>query len=271
MIARCNLNNKNAVITGGGGFLGYEHAAALLELNATVYLLDINYQSLKKNYNKLKSKFNKERIKIFHVDITKESKLLKLSTKFIKQKIIINILINNAAIDAKVSKKKNNFIKFEKLTLDMWEKEMNVGLTGAFLCTKIFGREMAKNKHGVILNISSDLSVISPDHRLYNLNSKKIKYTKPVTYSVIKHGLIGLTKYISTYWAKDGIRCNALSPGSVENNQNSAFLKKIKNLIPLNRLAKREEYKGAVQFLCAESSSYMTGQNLIIDGGRSVW
>ena len=126
------------------------------------------------------------------------------------------------------------------------------------------------NLEGVILNISSDLSVIAPDQRIYQ-NQQVTCQVKPVTYSVIKTGLIGLTRYLATYWAEKGIRCNALSPGGVRNNQSEQFIKKIENLIPLGRMANKNEYKSAIKFLCSNASSYMTGQNIVIDGGRSVW
>ena len=126
---------------------------------------------------------------------------------------------------------------------------------------------------GVILNVASDLSIISPDNRLYNeenIDNNKAN-VKPIVYSVVKTGLIGLTRYLATYWAENNIRCNAISPGGVFNNQDQNFIKKIKKLIPLGRLASKDEYKSSVQFLCSEASSYMTGQNIVIDGGRSVW
>ena len=132
---------------------------------------------------------------------------------------------------------------------------------------------MAELKQGVILNIGSDLSIIAPDQRIYQLDNTRsdLQPVKPVTYSVIKHGLIGLTKYLATYWRLEGVRVNALSPGGVHENQSPDFISKLTNLIPMGRLAEKHEYKSAVQFLCSEASSYMTGQNLIIDGGRSIW
>jgi len=147
-------------------------------------------------------------------------------------------------------------------------------LTGAFQTAKIFGSDMAKRKaRGVILNIASDLSVFSPDQRLYyrnNLNDD-LQPVKPVTYSVIKSGLVGLTRYLATYWIKEGIRSNALSPGGVFNGQSEEFVQKLSNLIPLGRMANKNEYRSAIQFLCSDASSYMNGQNIVMDGGRSVW
>jgi NAD(P)-dependent dehydrogenase (short-subunit alcohol dehydrogenase family) len=126
---------------------------------------------------------------------------------------------------------------------------------------------------GVVLNISSDLSVISPDQRLYAKPGLawEAQPVKPVSYSVIKSGLIGLTRYIATYWAEQGVRCNALSPGGVFSNQDPEFISRLSQLIPMGRMANKSEYRCAVQFLCSGASGYMTGQNIVIDGGRSVW
>ena len=138
------------------------------------------------------------------------------------------------------------------------------------LCSKIIGGEMVRNNiKGNIVNIASDLSVIAPNQNIYK--SKNGNFVKPVTYSVIKHGIIGLTKYLSTYWAEKNIKVNSLSPGSVLHEQPKELQNKLKKLIPMNRLAKKNEYIGAIKFLCSSDSSYMTGQNLVIDGGRSVW
>ena len=130
---------------------------------------------------------------------------------------------------------------------------------------------MSRKKEGNILNIASDLSIISPDQRLYSDDHLSLSNpVKPITYSVIKHGLIGLTKYVSTYWAKNNVRCNAISPGGVFNDQPDEFVRKLSELIPLGRMARLDEYKKAIIFLCTDDSSYMNGHNLVIDGGRSI-
>lgn len=149
-----------------------------------------------------------------------------------------------------------------------------MGLTGAFICSRVFGAAMAANdRGGVILNIASDLSVISPDQRLYRKDNLPIDMqpVKPVTYSVIKTGLIGLTRYLATYWADRGVRANALSPGGVFTDQNDVFVQSLLTRIPMGRMATTTEYRAAVQFLCSDASAYLTGQNIVMDGGRSIW
>ena len=177
----------------------------------------------------------------------------------------MDILINNAANDYHPDKlNKKNF--FENFDLNMWEKDLKVGLTGTMLCTKIFGKQMARKRGGIILNISSDLGIIAPNQDLYAHKKSK----KPVSYSVIKHGIIGLTKYTAAYWSNSGLRCNAIAPGGIFNNQDKLFLKKIKKQIPMKRMAKRNEYNDLVLFLCSSSSSYITGATIVADGGRSI-
>jgi NAD(P)-dependent dehydrogenase (short-subunit alcohol dehydrogenase family) len=158
----------------------------------------------------------------------------------------------------------------EKFNIEIWKKDLNVGLLGSLICTKIFGSEMAKRKKGIILNIASDLAFISPDNRIYNKNPKKIRFVKPVSYSVVKHGIIGLTKYTATYWANKNIRCNAIAPGGILNDQSKSFLKKISQLIPLGRLAYKNEYEASILYLISDASSYMNGAVLTIDGGRTA-
>jgi NAD(P)-dependent dehydrogenase (short-subunit alcohol dehydrogenase family) len=157
--------------------------------------------------------------------------------------------------------------------LKQWEADLSVGLTGAFLCSQIIGSEMAKRKRGVIVNVASDLAVIAPDQRLYRKSGlpDDQQPVKPVTYSVVKTGLVGLTRYLATYWAEAGIRVNAISPGGVYNNQPEEFVQRLASLIPLGRMAKIDEYQAVILFLCSDASSYMTGTNLVIDGGRSCW
>ena len=156
--------------------------------------------------------------------------------------------------------------------MEVWNQDIAVGLTGAFLCARTFGEVMAQKGKGVILNIASDLALISPDQRLYRKSGlpEQAQSVKPVTYSVVKSGLIGLTRYLATYWADRGVRCNALSPGGIYVDQEEDFVQRLSQLIPVGRMATKDEYKAAVAFLVSDASSYMNGANLVIDGGRTV-
>jgi len=274
-LAKFDLSGKFVLITGGAGLLGIEHARAILSANGNVILWDLDSNQLSDAFTKLLNEYEEKRVFSKVVDVTNESQILDSLKELNDKNIEIDVLVNNVASNPKYSKNGSNseFSRLENFRLEDWNKEISIGLTSAFLCSKIIGTRMAQRRKGVILNIASDLSVIAPDQRLYRVNSLPIDLqpVKPVTYSVIKAGLVGLTKYLATYWSEEGIRVNSLSPGGVYDGQPEEFLKKISNLIPMGRMANREEYQSAVQFLCSDASSYMTGQNIVIDGGRSVW
>ena len=267
------MNNRVALITGAAGLLGRQHAIALLELNFKVILVDINKKELSKTGNYLKKKFSKSSITLFKADISKESEVLKIKKKITQDRLFVDTLINNADINPSMKKNKNLFGNLENYSIKDFKREIEVGIVGAFICTKVFGTEMSKKNFGIIVNMGSDLALIAPDHSIYHPKEKheKLKIFKPAGYSVSKFGLLGLTKYTSTIWAKKNVRCNMLVAGGVKNNQPKYLIKNLKKRIPLNRMAEPDEYKKALQFLCLEDSKYMTGQTLVLDGGRSVW
>lgn len=272
-MAHFDLSNKTALVTGASGLLGVQHIIALLDVQATVIMTDLNEKALVQAFNELLSDENSKRLIFKVMDVTSESSIRQVSEELGAENYYIDILINNAAINPNV--KDNGFeelTRLENFPIEDWNKQINVGLTGAMLCSKVFGTIMAKRKSGVILNIASDLSVIAPDQRLYQVDGldQQSQPVKPVSYSVIKHGVIGLTKYLATYWADRGVRCNALSPGGINNDQNDDFVEKLTALIPIGRMAAKEDYRGAIQFLCSDASCYMNGQNVIMDGGRSI-
>ena len=271
-----NLAGKHAIITGGAGLLGIEHASALLESNATVILTDISESLLSKAREALEVNFNPDKIITFKMDVTDLGEIGSVVNQIEDLNIRVDILVNNAAIDPKVIDDGNivESSRLENFSLDSWNTQIKVGLTGAFLASQNFGSLMARDKKGgVILNIASDLSVISPDQRIYRKEGieDKSQPVKPITYSVIKSGLVGMTLYLATYWSDLNIRSNALSPGGIYNEHDDEFVTKLSSLIPLGRMANRDEYRSAIQFLCSDASSYMNGQNIIMDGGRSIW
>jgi NAD(P)-dependent dehydrogenase (short-subunit alcohol dehydrogenase family) len=267
------LSEKVAVITGGAGFLGIKHAEAILDAGGNVALLDLSGEHLISTESKLRERYGKERVLAVACDITTRQNIESAFSKIMDYYNRIDVLINNASNNPKVESGQQNWSRFETFSLDFWNQDINVGLTGAFLCTQVFGTHMAKQKDGVIINIASDLGIIAPDQRLYRKEGlpEGEQPVKPVTYSVVKHALLGLTKYSATYWAKDNIRVNAVCPGGVFNNQNEEFLNRVEKLIPLGRMAKEDEYKGIILYLASDASSYMTGSTVIVDGGRTCW
>ena len=211
----------------------------------------------------------------FMGDITREDQVRDIRNKIISRFGRVDVLINNAANNPKVdiSNQLQNTARLENFPLEQWNADLAVGLAGSFLCSKYFGPLMAASGEGSIINISSDLGVIAPNQHLYKKDGvlDHMQSVKPVTYSVVKTGLIGLTRYLATYWPDQGVRCNAVCPGGVYNGQSEEFLKRIQPLIPMGRMAQPDELKGAIVFLASNASSYVNGAVIVVDGGRSVW
>lgn len=270
-----DLKDKVIIITGGAGFLGQKHAEAVAEFKGVPILLDLLQGQAKTAATSIAREYGVNSSGM-GVDITSEALVSECCQAVLKKYGKIDVLINNAANNPRVEKDKDglNFSRLENFKLETWDQDLAVGLTGAFLCSKHFGNAISQNHNGgTIINISSDLGLISPDQRLYHKErvAEDEQNVKPVTYSVVKAGLIGLTRYLATYWADKNVRCNALCPGGVYNKQNEDFLQKLKNLVPLGRMARVDEYKGAIVFMASDASSYMNGAILSIDGGRTTW
>lgn len=265
------LTGRVCIITGGAGLLGRKHAEAILDAGGIAILLDIDQGSLDTAVKSLEKGGGE--VQGFVVDITSRAAVESVAEEVIAKFGHVDILINNAADNPKVESGSMSWSRLENFPLDVWNTSIAIGLTGSLICAQAFGSRMAKQGHGVILNISSDLGVIAPDQRLYRKEGleESDQPVKPVTYSVVKHGLIGLTRYLATYWAKDGVRCNAICPGGVYNDQPEDFVKKLTSLVPMGRMAEKDEYRAAVLFLVSDASSYMTGSVIMMEGGRTVW
>jgi NAD(P)-dependent dehydrogenase (short-subunit alcohol dehydrogenase family) len=269
-----SLKNKVIIVTGASGLLGREHVEAIASYGGIPVLIDLDQRVLDKQVLQLKTKYNVDSIG-YNLDITDEEQVKSNSEEVFKKFGRIDGLVNNAANNPKVENNAEcNFSRLENFPIEIWQNDIDVTLKGSFLCIKHYGYIISNNKSGgSIVNISSDLGLIAPDQRLYRIEgiSEELQAVKPITYSVVKTGLIGMTRYVSTYWANKNVRCNAICPGGVENNQNPDFINEVIKRIPLNRMANKSEYRGLLVFLLSDSSSYVTGSVIAADGGRSTW
>jgi NAD(P)-dependent dehydrogenase (short-subunit alcohol dehydrogenase family) len=269
-----DLSGRVAAITGGAGLLGRKHAEAIAEAGGIPVLVDLDEARAAAAAVDLAREYRTEVVGL-GADITRPEAVERALARILESYGRVDILINNAAVNPTMTPGADDpgLSRLENLPLDVWQRDVAVGLTGSFLCSRVMGAEMARRGRGAILNIASDLGLIAPDQRIYRkpgLDPDR-QPAKPVTYSVVKHGLIGLTRYLATYWADRGVRANALAPGGVFNGQDDAFVQRLTQLIPMGRMARADEYKAAVLFLVSDASSYMTGTTLVIDGGRTAW
>ncbi len=268
-----DLSGKVIVVTGACGLLGKQHCRAIAESGGNPIVLDLNQKDAVSFASELSDEFS-VRSSGYSVDVTIEHEIHENAHAVRSEYGKIDALVNNAASNPKMeNRSEKNFERLENFSLDSWEKDIAVGLTGAFLCCKYYGKIIHQNpKGGVIINVSSDLGLIAPDQRLYAESGLDLDQqpVKPITYSVIKSGLLGLTRYLATYWP-ESVRCNAICPGGVEAGQPKEFLENVSRSIPLGRLAQPDEYKGTLVYLLSEASSYLNGSIIPIDGGRTCW
>jgi len=269
-----NLEGKVIVITGAAGLLGKKHAEVVAAYGGNPVLLDLSQEKIDILSEELNQKYKVNTIG-FSVDITDEKQIEENVEKIVEQYGKIDGLVNNAANNPKVEdSSEKNFSRLENFPLNIWNQDVAVGLTGAFLCAKHYGYQISKNPNGgAIINISSDLGLMAPDQRLYAKSGlpEDQQPVKPITYSVVKTGIIGLTRYLATYWAEKNIRCNAICPGGVGNGQPEEFLKEVSSRIPMNRLAQTGEYQGTLLWMLSDASSYLNGAIVPVDGGRTAW
>jgi NAD(P)-dependent dehydrogenase (short-subunit alcohol dehydrogenase family) len=260
-----SLTDKVAIVTGAAGQLGGQYVRALLEAGAKVAAFDVCPENPKGRLEEIKC----ERLLTVSVDITSAESMREGLKKVVEEFEAPTILINNAALDTPPNSSELDTGPFETYPEQAWDSMMEVNLKGTFLCCRIIGGHMAANAGGSIINISSIYGILSPDQRIYEY--KERPFFKPLTYSASKSAILNMTRYLATYWAKKNVRVNTLTLAGVFNNQDKVFLENYTSKVPLGRMANEDEYNGAVLFLASDASSYMTGSNLVIDGGYSSW
>ncbi len=268
-----DLKGRTAVVTGGAGLLGVEFCRTLAEAGAAVAVVDLNAAAAQKAASALATEGYQ--VRGFATDITKPGSVEALVTSVLSDFGTIDILVNSAALDPKFDpdamKKGITPGSFEDYPLDQWNTALNVNLTGMFLITQACVKPMLKQgKKGSIINICSTYGLNGPDQRIYINNGQRVAY-KPVYYTVTKAGVLGFTKYLAAYYAGTEIRVNALTPGGVFNNHDEYFVKNYSAKTILGRMAHGDEMNGALLFLASEASSYMTGNNVVVDGGWTAW
>jgi NAD(P)-dependent dehydrogenase (short-subunit alcohol dehydrogenase family) len=269
-LERFSLRGKTAVVTGAVGLLGREHCHALGEAGANVVVTDVDAAACEAFARELQAA-DVHAVGVA-ADITSKADLERLRDAAIDRFGAVDVLVNNAAIDDKFDPAADlEASRFEEYALERWRRSLDVNVTGTFLCCQVFGKEMVKKGRGSIINVASTYGVVSPDQSLYQGERGEQLFFKSAAYPVSKSAVIALSRYLATYWGRAGVRVNTLSPGGVEAEQDAHFIESYSRRTPMGRMARRDEYRGALVFLASEASSYLTGFNLVVDGGWTAW
>ncbi len=266
-----DLRGKVAVVTGATGLLGKEHCRALSEAGAQVVVTDLGAEACEEQAAELSRKGPAA----FGVaaDVTKKESLEALLSAVLKKFDRLDVLVNNAAINDMFENPQAQAeqSKFENYPLPLWQRSLDVNVTGVFLCCQVLGQELAKRRSGSIINIASTYGIVAPDQSIYRRPDGEQSFYKSIAYPATKGAVISMTRFLAAYWGQVGVRVNALSPGGVENHQDPFFIEQYAKRTPLGRMANAKDYKGALVFLASDASSYMTGANLVVDGGWTAW
>jgi NAD(P)-dependent dehydrogenase (short-subunit alcohol dehydrogenase family) len=263
-----SLNGKVSIVTGALGLIGKEHCKALSEAGSAVVVADLNGEGC----SEFALTLNNDSFGI-SLDVTSKKSITEARDAVLAKYGRIDVLVNNAAINDMFENPAMalEMSMFENYPLEMWQKSMDVNVTGVFLCSQIFGSVMADCCSGSIINIASTYGITAPDQSLYKDEAGRQKFYKSAAYPTTKGAVISFTKFLAAYWGNKGVRVNTLSPGGVENSQDEFFVENYSKRTPLGRMADRTDYKGAIVFLASDASSYMTGANLVVDGGWTGW
>ncbi|MCH7611319.1 MAG: SDR family oxidoreductase [Chloroflexi bacterium] len=266
-----DIADRVAIVTGGAGLLGRSHALTLASAGAAVVIADVREQAAEETAADVRGATGRECLPL-EVDVSDAGSVETMVKQVLERYGRIDILVNNAALDPKFDREHagRHSTSFEEFPLEAWQQAMDVNITGMFLCAQAVAPTMVEAGQGVIVNVSSTYGIVGPDQRLYQREGQPERF-KPVTYSVAKAAALGLTRYLATYFAGKGIRVNALTPGGVFADQDDEFVRRYSAKTVLGRMAEKEEISSALLFLVSDASSYMTGANLVVDGGWTAW
>ncbi len=259
-----SLRHKTAIVTGACGLLGREHCRALAEAGAAVVVLDVDAEACRT----FAAELGPDHLGL-GADVTDRASLERVRDAVLERYGSIDVLVNNAAINdmfenpALAARQS----MFEHYPLEMWKKSLDVNVTGVFLCSQVFGTVMARQGRGSIINIASTYGMVGPDQSIYQNERGEQTFYKSPAYPTTKGAVLNFTRYLAAYWGRSGVRVNALSPGGVENSQEPFFIQNYSRKTALGRMAQPSDYRGAIVFLAGEASAYMTGANLVVDGG----
>lgn len=267
-----SLEGKVAVVTGALGLIGKQHCYALAEAGASVVVTDLNQERCAAFADDLSNAFKSKMLGV-GADITKSESLKGLRDAILSTFGKLDVLVNNAAINDMFENPTAaaELSKFENYPLDLWQKSLDVNVTGVFLCAQILGTQMAKQGSGSIINVASTYGIVAPDQSIYKKQDGSQQFWKSAAYPATKGAVISFTRFLAAYWGNRGVRVNTLSPGGVENAQDDYFVKNYSAKTMLGRMAESTDYKGAIVFLASDASAYMTGANLVVDGGWTAW
>ncbi|HEY6332748.1 MAG TPA: SDR family oxidoreductase [Blastocatellia bacterium] len=265
-----SLEGKTAIVTGALGLLGKNHCHALAEAGASIVVADLDERLAHSFAAELEEQYGRSALGVA-TDISDPASVEAIKAETLRRFDGVDVLINNAAVDDVFAGSSREVVGFENYPLELWRRSLDVNITGTFLCSQIIGTEMARRSHGSIVNIASTYGVVAPDQSIYEKPDGSQTFFKSPAYPTTKGAVISLTRYLAAYWGRSGVRVNSLSPGGVENGQEHYFVRNYSARTPVGRMAKPTDYKGAIVFLSSDASSYMTGANLIVDGGWTAW
>lgn len=265
---RFSLAGKTAIVTGAAGLLGRYHCRALAEAGATVVATDLDPEGC----GAVARELDGDALAVA-ADVSDPDSVRALAGAVFEHTGRIDVLINNAAINDKFQDPGAalELLRFENYPLEMWKRCLDVNVTGPFLCCQVIGAEMARAGGGSIVNLASTYALVAPDQSLYRDPDGYQRFCKSAVYPTTKAAVLALTRFLAAYWGQSGVRVNALSPGGVENSQDDFFIREYARRTPLKRMAAPTDFMGALIFLASDASAYVTGANLVVDGGFTIW